>query len=117
MFLGMFVVLCLVTGCSSCSILGMFASDDYPTLNPETGKFKDEGRITGSEKRWLNSEIKRELDGKNLPAKGWNAFWIDTFKRIRQTSDNPDREIQYVIETRRSLGLPEISGESPGEAR
>jgi hypothetical protein len=104
----MVVMLYLVMGCSSCSISGMFASDDYPTLNPETGKFKDEGRITGSEKRWLNSEIRRELDGKHIPAEGWSIFWLDTFKRMRRTSDNPKREIQYVIETRRSLGLPEI---------
>ncbi len=99
----------LLSSLLSCS--WMVVVDDYPRHNPETGKFIDAGRIHEADKRWLSSEIRRELKGwPSLPSgyKDSNAFWLDTFQRLRKYRDNPDRLIQYVIDVRRSLGLPEI---------
>jgi len=53
--------------------------------------------------------IVREVDQARPPGVDtWNIFWMYRFKAIKTNTENLDRYINYIINSRREAGLPEL---------
>ncbi|WP_199701571.1 hypothetical protein [Jiangella rhizosphaerae] len=38
----------------------------------------------------------------------WNQRWLNTFRNIRSSSENPEPRIDYIVVRRREAGLPDL---------
>ena len=57
----------------------------------------------------MDRRIFRELDHARAPGvDSWNIFWMYRLKAIKTNTENPDRYINYIINSRREAGLPEF---------
>ncbi|WP_205207496.1 hypothetical protein [Cellulosimicrobium cellulans] len=39
----------------------------------------------------------------------WNQRWLNAFRNIRSSSENPEPRIAYIVRRRREAGLPDLT--------
>ena len=61
--------------------------------------------------RGIAEELAGEMPGGGIPT--WNDQWIRTI-HLNRSRENSQRYINYIIESRRAAGLPELVGEHEG---
>ncbi len=62
-------------------------------------------------KHTIDAEIKNEVAGIRAsggPGLTWNARWLGSIIAIEETQENPQKYVGYIVEQRRSKGLPEL---------
>jgi len=79
--------------------------------------FDDEGRLviadTPTERQGAfeahDAAIAMEARGHVLSdGQSWGRRWLNTFRNIRSSSENPEVLVAYIVARRREAGLPEL---------
>lgn len=82
--------------------------------------FDDDGRVliadTDAERQGAfeayDHTIAMEARGHVLSnAWTWNRRWLNTFRNIRSSTQNPEPRIDYIVARRREAGLPDLIDE------
>jgi len=71
------------------------------------GAFEDYDRIIAMEARGHVLS-----DGRT-----WNRRWLNTFRNIRASTENPGPRIDYIVARRREAGLPDLVPDDQDEGR
>lgn len=97
-----------MNGCKS----GLFNTEPFSDSVVDEGGNK---LLADTTRNWANFiemmdlHIASELDHARAPGVDtWNIFWMYRFKAIKTNTENPDRYINYIINSRREAGLPEL---------
>lgn len=108
---GSLLVIGYFAGCGSC--LGFFE----PMVDQERD---DQGNLRrlDTRKNWefhqmtVGMHVELERAGKPAPgATSWNTFWRYRIA-AHQTTENKEKYITYIVESRRAAGLPELEFDS-----
>ncbi len=101
-----FVISCTFLGCSSV----------VHTYDRNTGKWSTQHFTKwGGDPVFLShidDDIKRESENAPLLYGTWREFWIERCERLHYYEDSPalsEHYIEYIIEKRREVGLPDIA--------
>jgi hypothetical protein len=99
---------------SNCSFLNVLAPSPYQRAYDKNGRALLKDSILGREDFVLGTRIniRNELANNRVPgtkdSRDWQTFWMKRFYFIRKDSENPRWYINYIIETRRTAGLPAL---------
>ena len=75
----------------------------------------DTPRIWGDFTELTQRRISRVLNqARPLSVNTWNKHWVSTIGSIKTNTENPDSDINYIINNRREAGLPELVFEVKG---
>lgn len=79
--------------------------------------FDDEGRMLLADTPAGRADTFRAYDGRIAMEKrghiisdgsSWNDEWLNAFKNIRKSAENPEIYVAYIIAQRHAAGLPEL---------
>ncbi len=101
----------LLAGCFG--IGGLLTTDPYlETVVDESGKEwgADTPRYWRDWTEIMDRHIIREVSGHRVPGglDSWNKSWLNTIKALREGRENAEKYVRYIVENRRSAGLPEL---------
>jgi hypothetical protein len=95
----------LLVALAGCAPLGRQANGGRMSGKRDTAYSQMENAI-------VDVRIDAEKNGKSPPPQysTWNALWLDIIARQKKySSSDPEPMIRYIVEKRRSVGLPELS--------
>lgn len=97
-----------MNGCKS----GLFNTEPFSdTVVDKEGNqlLADTPRMWADFTELTQRRIAREVDQARPPGVDtWNKHWVSTIGSIKTNTENPDRYINYIINSRREAGLPEL---------
>lgn len=86
-------------------------ANGYESERDSTGKFlyqRDTDYSWGEFTKIMSRRVEREASGHAPPKGDWNYHWTFIFRNINLSQENPEKYINFVINLRRSRGLPEL---------
>ena len=97
-----------MNGCNS----GLFNTEPFvdTAIGDDGNKLlADTPRMWADFTELTQRRIEREVDHARPPGVDtWNKHWINTIGSIKTNTENPDRYINYIINSRRKADLPEL---------
>ncbi len=101
----------LLAGCFGLG--GPLATDPHlETATDESGKAwgADTQRYWRDWTEIMDEYVKQEASGQEITGglDSWNTRWLRIIKAVRGGRENAERYVRYIVENRRSAGLPEL---------
>ncbi len=101
----------LLAGCFG--IGGLLNTDPgYDIVTDESGRrwFADTPRNWRDWTEIMDEYIQEEASGQRVTGglDSWNTRWLLTIKAVRESQENAEKYVRYIVENRRSAGLPEL---------
>ena len=101
----------LLAGCFG--IGGLLNTDPgYDIVTDESGEwwFADTPRNWRDWTEIMAEYIQEEASGQRVTGglDSWNTRWLRIIRAVRESQENAEKYVRYIVENRRSAGLPEL---------
>jgi hypothetical protein len=98
---------------TECAFLNVFSPSPYQLIRDSKGnEILRDTQGEREEFKWaMDGHIQHELAKDHTPGSkdhDWRAFWKSHIRVVRRNSQNAQWYVDYIIDARRSAGLPEL---------
>lgn len=97
---------------NSCSFINIFSPSPYQLIHDSNGNEVLRDTKGGREefKSAVDRHIEHEITKDHAPGGNhdWHAFWMNRFRHIKGHSENSQWYVNYILDARRSAGLPKL---------